>query len=117
MVFVMALSPKCYALWDAVVQILQKKKQKIRRRIPARRDKQDTSQGKGRNNWRTKNRTKRDEQVEENGQQRETASGDHEAQDRDSRKLYYISDSEEIECAESEQICSRQQMKYLERLK
>ena len=52
-------------------------------------EKQDTSQDKT---------EQKDEQVEENDSKEED-SGDHEAQDQ-ILKLYYISDSEEIECAE-----------------
>ena len=52
-------------------------------------EKQDTSQEKT---------EQKDEQAEENDSKAED-SGDHEAQDQ-ILKLYYISDSEEIECAE-----------------
>ncbi len=59
-------------------------------------DKQDTSQEKAEP---TQDKTEqKDEQVEENDSKEED-SGDHEAQDQ-ILKLYYISDSEEIECAE-----------------
>ena len=57
-------------------------------------EKQDTSQEKTEP---TQDKTEqKDEQAEENDSK---ASGDHEAQDQ-ILKLYYISDSEEIECAE-----------------
>ena len=59
-------------------------------------EKQDTSQEKTEP---TQDKTEqKDEQVEENDSKEED-SGDHEAQDQ-ILKLYYISDSEEIECAE-----------------
>ena len=59
-------------------------------------EKQDTSQEKTEP---TQDKTEqKDEQAEENDSKAED-SGDHEAQDQ-ILKLYYISDSEEIECAE-----------------
>ena len=59
-------------------------------------EKQDTSQEKTEP---TQDKTEqKDEQAEENDSKAED-SGDHEAQDQ-ILKLYYISDSEEIECAD-----------------
>ena len=96
--------------WDAVVQILQRRT-KDTTQDTNQEDKQDTSQEKAEP---TQDKTEqKDEQVEENDSKEED-SGDHEAQDQ-ILKLYYISDSEEIECAEIRNK-STPDNRYLERL-
>ncbi len=89
------IESKCYALGMQWYRYFKRSK-KIRRRIPARRTSKIPVR-KRQNQRRTKTEQK-DEQVEENDSKEED-SGNHEAQDQ-ILKLYYISDSEEIECAE-----------------
>ena len=89
LVFVMALSLSVMLLGCSGTDT--SKEAKDTTQDTSQEDKQDTSQEKAEP---TQDKTEqKDEQVEEND------SGDHEAQDQ-ILKLYYISDSEEIECAE-----------------
>ena len=93
LVFVMALSLSVMLLGCSGTDT--SKEAKDTTQDTSQEDKQDTSQEKAEP---TQDKTEqKDEQVEEND--REEESGDHEAQDQ-ILKLYYISDSEEIECAE-----------------
>lgn len=89
LVFVMALSLSVMLLGCSGTDT--SKEAKDTTQDTSQEDKQDTSQEKAEP---TQDKTEqKDEQVEEED------SGDHEAQDQ-ILKLYYISDSEEIECAE-----------------
>lgn len=93
LVFVMALSLSVMLLGCSGTDT--SKEAKDTTQDTSQEDKQDTSQEKAEP---TQDKTEqKDEQVEENDSKED--SGDHEAQDQ-ILKLYYISDSEEIECAE-----------------
>ena len=109
LVFVMALSLSVMLLGCSGTDT--SKEAKDTTQDTSQEDKQDTSQEKAEP---TQDKTEqKDEQVEENdskeedspgpsktrGDSKEEDSGNHEAQDQ-ILKLYYISDSEEIECAE-----------------
>lgn len=94
LVFVMALSLSVMLLGCSGTDT--SKEAKDTTQDTSQEDKQDTSQEKAEP---TQDKTEqKDEQVEENDSKEED-SGNHEAQDQ-ILKLYYISDSEEIECAE-----------------
>lgn len=93
LVFVMALSLSVMLLGCSGTDT--SKEAKDTTQDTSQEDKQDTSQEKAEP---TQDKTEqKDEQVEENDSKED--SGNHEAQDQ-ILKLYYISDSEEIECAE-----------------